>query len=409
VALLVSATLPGIAHAQSSHELTLSMFEAFDYAAEHSPVAGEAEARVELADARIVDASISTHQDPVVEVAAGPRFGASTTTPNVAVTVGQRFELSRRRQAAMKLAERGRAVVEYEAADIRRQLYLLVGRAYVDVLHARRRLDVSRSDTEITARAFETASRRFEAGETDRLEVNTAKVAHGRALIDEQLWSGRLDERRADLRRLLGVPERTRVVLDSSLERPELPSLPTLMEAAEQRADVRALRETLKREQAREALASTLVHPDLGVRFRYAREEGADILMAALAVSLPVFPRGKGLRAEAAGRTEMTNESLRRTRIEVEELLPAAHSRWQRLRTAEVSFRNDVLPLVEGNEEMARKAYAAGAIDLPELLALRREIVAARERYVDLLRESAMVELEVRSLAGLLGEKGETR
>jgi cobalt-zinc-cadmium efflux system outer membrane protein len=408
VALLAGLTFPVATSAERPGELSLSLTEALRYAAEHSPRVAEGDARVGLTDAAIEQASIATPFDPTVEVGAGPRFGPTQTTANLEVAVGQKFELGGRRRAAIRLAQEDRRVAEHRAGDVQREQLYAVGVAYVRALHARRRLQVSRAETEIARTAVEIAGKRFQAGETDRLEVNTAKVAHGRSTVEERLWTGRLDDRLARLRSLLGVPDRTRIALTSTLELPPVASVEVLLERAQQRSDVAALRAVLDREQARDALASALTRPDLGVRLAYGREEGADVLMAALSLSLPVFARGRGVRAEAGARGEVARASLDVVRTTIAERLPAARGRWQQLRDAEVAFRNDVLPFLKKNEEMAQKAYRAGAIDLPELLALRREMVAARERYADLLLESAMVRLEVNQLVGTLGG-GETR
>lgn len=406
LALVTSVILP--ASAQAEESVALSLSEAFRYADEHSPWVVEGRTDVAVAAAVVEQASVSTADDPELGMAAGPRFG-TTTTPNVEVTVGQKYELSRRRAAEIELAKRQRAVAELDADAVRRTLLGAVGEAYVDALHARRRLRVAQSDVSIAETALRIAKKRFEAGETDQLEVNTAKVAHGRARVEERLWAGRLRQRRARLQALLGVPERTGLKLTSTLELPGLPKLAVLREASRHRPDLAALEASVKREEARRALAETLSHSNLGWRLKYGREEGANIVMAGLSMSVPVYDRGRGVGAEADARAEVARASLEVARTRIDARLPAAWHRWRELRDAEVAFRNDILPVLDENEAMARKAYTAGAIDLPELLALRREMVAARERYVDLLRESAMVQIEARTLAGTYGDEGENQ
>jgi outer membrane protein TolC len=53
------------------------------------------------------------------------------------------------------------------------------------------------------------------------------------------------------------------------------------------------------------------------------------------------------------------------------------------------------------NVQLIERSYEVGEIDLAEVLTIRREILDARTRYLDSLREAAETALDPKSRAGM--------
>ena len=62
----------------------------------------------------------------------------------------------------------------------------------------------------------------------------------------------------------------------------------------------------------------------------------------------------------------------------------------------------EAVPLSVENESLARRSYEAGQIGLTDLLALRRETVDTRLRYLDALLDAALARFNLRVAAGEL-------
>lgn len=399
---LVCAMVPVSAVAQERVALTFE--EALRLAAQRAPASVVADAATQVARADLVAARLSAAHNPALEVGAGPRF-AETTSLDFEVGLEQEFALGGRRSAAVAVAEAGIAVAGLEADAIRREAVEAAAAEYLRAAHARGRLQIAQQSVALARVVVEMAEKRYAAGETDLLEVNTARVALGRHAVEVQVWEGRLEHSLGELSVTLGLPGATPVELRSPLEQGALPDLVVLLQAAQNRPELEALRAAGAREAARLELADALGWPEIGAGVGYGFEEGAHIVTASLRFTLPFFVRGQALTARASAVAEAREQELAALSAATVTELQAQYRQYQTLRAAEVAFRNEVIPVLEKNESMIETAYREGSLDLPELLAMRREMIEARERYVDLLLNVALVTTRVRALSNTLYPK----
>jgi cobalt-zinc-cadmium efflux system outer membrane protein len=115
-----------------------------------------------------------------------------------------------------------------------------------------------------------------------------------------------------------------------------------------------------------------------------------------VSVSLPLFDRNQGGRAEAA--TAVAQARRRREFAEARaraEVL-AAYARYRAAESAVATFEGGVLARTEVSVEAIRGAYQVGAYRVTELLAEQRRLVDAEREYTDALAERyrALAELE---------------
>jgi len=403
---LVCVGMPASASAQS--RVVLQLDDALRLAAKGAPEVRVAEAATDVVRAEMVAAELVAAHNPSLVVAAGPRFVGEVSV-DLEVGVEQALSLGGRRRAATTVAQMNVDTAGIEADGVRASAMARAATAYFRVVHARRRLRIAQQSVQLGVSMVDTATKRFEAGEIDRLQANTARVALGRHMVDAQVWQGRTDQLLGALRSVLGLDATTELELATVLEQPGLGSLDTLVAAATRRPDLAALAAAAEREAARVELASRYRWPDLALGATYGHEEGAHIAMGIVRVTLPIVAHRQDLAAEATARSAALEREAEARSSTVAIELRAQYQVYETLRAAEVGFRNDVLPVLEENETMTEKAYREGSLDLAELLALRREMIEARESYTDLLLNVALATVRVRALSNTLQPSGETK
>jgi cobalt-zinc-cadmium efflux system outer membrane protein len=203
-----------------------------------------------------------------------------------------------------------------------------------------------------------------------------------------------------DLKQLLRIEE------DVSVAGELTPSadvqLPTLLQAAAQRPELRALEAGVQEAEADVSLGRAFGKPEYGVGVRYAREEGDHILLGGLTLTLPVFSKGQELRAVGAARAARLRAELDAARARVQLEVRSAFEAYSRRLAAVRVLETEAIPGLDENETLTARSFEVGQIGLPELLLIRREILDTRAQYLDALMEAALARIDLDASAAIL-------
>jgi len=381
------------------YELTLN--GALDLARKRAPDVLAARARVGEARGRLTAASVLLRDDPTFDVGGGPRFGPGGASADVDIGVGQVIELGRGRDARMDAAKAEVERADAAADETERRALRDVAATFLRARHAEERLRIA-TDTERLAREIhDVAKRRHEAGDVGLLDVNLAALTLERVEAERHTIEAARARVFGELRVLLGVEPESDMSLKGDLLDRRRHSLDELLARAPDRADLRALDAEARQADAVERVAAAKDWPDLGLRLGYAREEEADLLLASVSVSLPVFGRGAGLAEQARARKRTSEIERRSVESAARTGIRTAYAAYQRLLEAVEHFEKMGVTRIEESEDLARRAYAAGAMRLGELLAVRRELTLARVSHADLLLSAALAGIELEAEAGV--------
>lgn len=393
-----------VVHAQGQDEnrYNLTLDEALDLARARAPTVLAARARIDVARGRLTGASVWQPFNPQVQAGAGPRWSDSGEAIDVDVGLSQRFELGGRRAARIAGAEAGVDEASARAEAATRRLLRDVAASYLRAAYAEERLGIARDNEALTADLLRAARRRYEAGGVGILDVNVATVAHARAQASIRRWQAARVSVLGELRVLLGLPAGTVLAIQGDLRDRQRYSLDALLARAPERADLRALVAEVRQADAELDLGRGFAWPNVGVFVRYGREEGADIVLGGLSLSIPLFDRGQGLRATGAARGRVLRLSLDAARRAVSVQVRSAWDAYRLLVQAAEEFEEQALPSLEENLNLARRSYEAGNIAIGELLVFRREVVDARESYAELLLDASLAGVELEARAGAL-------
>lgn len=382
-------------------ERVLTLEQALALAREQGTGVALAKGRIEEARARQAQAGRRFQENPVLELNGGYRQ-ADGDFFDFEAAVAQGLYAGRQRTARLAGARAGLDRAEAELADARRLLMREVWGTFVRALAARDRGALLARNRQAAEELLAATARRYEAGEASALETNRARIAAASAHAEQSAAEAEEASALAGLEVLLGMGPGEEVEIRGDLEPRPARELEVLLAGLDRRPDLQALAAELREAEAEILLGQALSRPQLGVRGGVAREEGADIVTAGLAISLPVHNRGQETLALGQARAAALRQALTAARGAAGAEVRGAHLSLSRRLAAVRELERTALPALEDNESLARKSFEAGEINLGELLLIRREIMETRLAYLDRLLEATLTRFELESAAGAL-------
>ncbi len=400
--LVLTGVLVGFSAPCARSAELLSLARALDIAREHAPAVLAARERVAEARGRLRGASVLLRQNPVVEAAAGPSFSRQGRSTDVDFDVRQGLELAGQRGARIAGAEAGVDRASAGADDETRRLLREVAVAFSRGLATGEQTRLRTRASEIAADLVRIAERRHRNGEVAILDVNAARIAASRARAEVRDAEAEQARALGDLRVLLGLePDEPLAVTGSLDDRPRY-RLGSLLEIVTDRPDFRALDAELREAEAERQLGEASRWPEVGVRLGYKREEEANVPLAGLSITLPVFVTGQEQRATASARARRLRLTLESGRRAAAADVRAALDAYEREVDAVEELQRDALPLLDESDRLATRSYELGQTNLPDLLAVRREILDARLAYTARQLDAARARFDLETMAGVL-------
>lgn len=389
--------------ARGDAALTLTLPQAYALARRSSPSALSSRALVPEARGAMADARIFPRQNPVVEVAVGPRVTDTEVTPTVTIEAMQTVDLGGGPRARIRAVTAGVTKASAEGEARIQATQREVGLAFVRALWAERRLEAQAEIEGIAADTLRAAERRLKGGDASRLELSAARIALARARSQRIAVAAERDAAIGALHVLLGVPPATPIVVKGALDEEDPLALSSLQQRAKSRPDLRALGADLDAARAEIALGEALAAPQLGVGIRFEHEEGSvNTVLGVLSLSLPIFDHGQGIsaRARAVARRAETDVEQRRAQIPIE--VRAAFDVYVRRLEAARALEREGAGSVEESLALAQRGFEEQELGLADLLTLRREILDARLELLDRWLDVRVAGVELQAAAGAL-------
>jgi cobalt-zinc-cadmium efflux system outer membrane protein len=180
------------------------------------------------------------------------------------------------------------------------------------------------------------------------------------------------------------------------------PDLAALLQSATERPELRALEAAVREAEADVRLGLAATKATYGVGAQYSREEGDQIVLGGLTITLPTFTKGQELRAVGAARATRLRAELdaARTRIQLE--VQTALEAYRERRAAVRVLEAEALTGLDDSDALTTRSFDVGQISLPQLLLVRREFLDTRFHHLDALLEAALARVDVDASAGIL-------
>jgi outer membrane protein, heavy metal efflux system len=387
----------GVAAAQSR---VMTLAEVLARAREQAPQIVSARLALEESRGRLAGAAIRFQSNPQIDAAIGNRNGPDTRFTDLELGLGQSFEPGARRSARIAGANAAIAQTSANAEEVTRTVLRLAASAYYRALHANERIKVLNTTYELASSVYSAADRRFKAGDIAVLDVNIARASLARVRAEREGAEASKSLALGELRQFLGLE--SEVAVDGSLSRPGETDLNAALRTAAQRPELRALEAGIQEAEAELRLGLSFSKPEYGVGVRYAREEGDQIVLGGMTVTLPMFSKGQEQRAVGSARAARLRAELDAARSRVQIEVRAAFDAYTRRLAAVRMLETDAIPGLDENEQLTARSFEVGQLGLPELLLIRREILDTRSQYLDALLEAALAQLDLDASAAIL-------
>jgi cobalt-zinc-cadmium efflux system outer membrane protein len=275
--------------------------------------------------------------------------------------------------------------------------------SYYRALHANERLRLLTAAEELAVQIHAMADRRFQAGDIAVLDVNIARASLARIRAEREGIAASRALALGELRQLLRFDKDIHDIdVEGALPRPIDADLSAALQAAAERPELRALEAGIREGEALAQLGQSLARPAYGVGVRYAREEGDQIVLGGMTVTLPVFSKGQEQQAVGVARAARLRAELDAARLLVQLQVRTAFDAYSRRAAAVRALEAEAMPGLDENEQLTTRSFEVGQLGLPALLLIRREILDTRVGYLDALLEAALARIDLDASASLL-------
>jgi len=387
----------GMASAQSR---SLTLADVLARAREQAPQIVSARLALEETRGRLLGASLRFQANPEIDVGLGNRQGTGSRFTDFQIGLGQSLEPGSRRSARIAGATAAIAQSSADVDEITRIVLRSAAAAYFRAVHANQRIRVLNATEELAAGVHSVADRRFKAGDIAVLDVNIARASLARVRAEREAAEAVKTLALGELKQLLRLDED--IAVEGELARSPDTDLNTVLQAALQRPELRALEAGVQEAEADVRLGGTYSKPDYGFGVRYSREEGDQIVLGGLTVTLPLFSKGQELRAVGGARATRLRAELDASRARVRLEVRSAFEAYSRRLAAVRVLETEAIPGLDVNETLTTRSFEVGQLGLPELLLIRREILDTRSQYLDALLEAALARVDLDAGAALL-------
>lgn len=372
---------------------------------------------IERGRARLTQARLRANPSIDFEQTSG-RFSGSKGERETSIGFSLPIETGGKRQRRIDLAELEIAAAEASLAERERLLIQEVRLAYAEALAAIRELQITASLATIDTQTARIIEARVSEGDSSPLELSLIKVETDRLKARRALVEGRLQTTFLKLKRLAGIPPTQPLQVRETLLAPTLQAPTLAIEAAigaalQSRPDVRLARIHEAAAQAGLRLAKAQAAPELTAFGKFtvnrslfddtpvgALRDKDRLLTFGLSISLPLFQRNQGGKAEAAIIIQQAQQRRESVEAMVRSEVASAFARYEAAQNSLAIFEKGVVERSGQNIRAIGRAYELGAYSLTELLSEQRRLLDSEREFIEALSERYRALAEIQSATG---------
>jgi cobalt-zinc-cadmium efflux system outer membrane protein len=375
-----------------------------EIAAASSPESRIAASRVREAEGRLSGARVIARDNPTIEGLRGTTDNdVQSTELDLTVPLGLGFRRMYRVREARAAVQRE----QHLEVDSQRQAVARALQAFYGVLFSEQRLSIASDARELAQDLVRIAGERVHAGDAARLDVIIAEGELSRATSEVLEEEARVAEARALLAAILGFPSGSSLEIAGNLEDRSLFGAEVDSATIQTRADILAAKSEVEAAAAAVSGAKAEIVPELAFRMDYEEIGEEDLVRPGLAMSVPIFNWGQGEKGEAKARRQRASIELEsQTAIALAEY-EGARAAYRNLDASAKESEKEALPRAREVEELTTESYAAGKLDLPSLLVIRRNAVETRQEHAHRQLEAALAGIDLGLAAGTFTAQGE--
>jgi cobalt-zinc-cadmium efflux system outer membrane protein len=380
----------------------LNLSEALALALQGSPELAAFSYEVRVAESRMLQAGLLPNPELELAVDEYDRDGAGFNSAEMAIVLGQVFELGGKRQWRKRIAESEGELAGWDYESKRLAIFSRTAQRFNDVLAAQERLELSRAAVALAEKTTRAVHDRVAAGKEPPLQGSRSKAELEMAHLDAQEAGTALAVARRKLAAMWGARQADFEGVTGDLGQviQGVPSLEVLRlhlakspEMARWEAELRLQRAFLASEKAARI-------PDLEGAVGYVQyeEDSTHAIAFGVAIPLPVFDRNQGNIAAAAHGLDKVEAERAATEIALASELSETHAALsvahQRVRV----LRETVVPAMAQSFEAAHEGYGQGKFSFLDMLEAQRGLFEAQAALLDALSDYQTAVIDIQRL-----------
>jgi outer membrane protein, heavy metal efflux system len=318
---------------------------------------------------------------------------------STSLEISQLIETGGKRSARVRAAGLGRdiATAEYDAKRI--DVMTRVSQAFVDVLAAQRRKQISDQAVVLAAQAADAVGKRVTAGKVSPVEETKAKLEAAAARIEAEQATRELASARKRLSAFWGNATPRFTEADGDLELLlTVPSLDTLAQRARGSPErMRAIAEVARRGALLDGEKAKR-YPDftLGAGVKRTLDTRENLPLFTFSMPLPIFDRNQGSVREALKRVDKAHDEQSTIDTRLHSELGQTFERLKAIEMELTTLREELLPGAKSAFDAATTGYQLGKFGFLDALDAQRTLFRTNQQYVKALAEyhRAIADLE---------------
>jgi len=372
---------------------------------------------IERGRARLRQAGLRPNPTVDFEQTTG-RFTNSPGERETSIGFALPLEFGGKRQRRIDLARLELQAAEAEVADRERRLANEVRAAYAESLAALRELQITEELSNVDVQTVRIVEVRVTEGDAAPLEQNLLRVEIDRLRARRALVEGRLQAALLKLKSITGIPASEALQLREELTAPVFAQPPDSIEAAvdialRARPDLKLARLNEDAARAGLRLARAQATPDVTAFSKYTTNRSIfdntpigvlsdkdRLLSFGVSISIPVFNRNQGAKAEATLAISQAERRREFTEQLVRAEVQSAYQRYEASRSAIATYEQGVIERSRQNIRTIRGAYEVGAFRVTELLSEQRRFVDFQREFTEALTEYYRALADLQSALG---------
>lgn len=397
-----------VSSARGASSLPLTLPQAVEIALRNHPELAGYRPELQAAEGRVLQASLRPNPELSVDVENVWGDFPGTSRAETSYEISQLLELGKR-SARIQSAEAEKGVLRRDFEIARLNVVADVKRAFINVLSARKKLDLNREGRGIAELLAAAATDRAAAGAVSPIEETRAKVSLAVAAADVERSAGELDAARRELASTMGESAPSFDSLAEELDEDfSVPAADNVVERMKATPD--AARWSAERERRIAVLDAerTLAIPDVTLRgaIKHFRESSETTYALGIAVPLPLFNRNQGAIREAEARRAKVDterkaaELLLQSRAAQRQAALAAAGREAAL------LREGALSGAQGAYDAVSEGYRLGKFRYLDVLDAGKALVETQLRYLEALTAYNLARVDLERLLGVPEEPG---
>lgn len=309
---------------------------------------------------------------------------------STSLQISQLIETGGKRAVRVRAAGLGRdiATAEYDAKRI--DVLTRVRQAFVDVLAAQRRKQLSDQAVALAAQAADAVGKRVTAGKVSPVEETKAKLEAGAARIEAEQAARELASARKRLSAFWGntTPRFSEASGDLELL-VAVPSLDTLEQRARSSPErMRAIAEVARRGALLDGEKAKR-YPDftLGAGVKRTLDTRENLPLFTFSMPLPIFDRNQGSVREALKRVDKARDEQSGIDTRLQSELAQTYERFKAIEMELTTLREELLPGAKSAFDAATTGYQLGKFGFLDALDAQRTLFRTNQQYVKALAE----------------------